>query len=260
MCSSDLAYMTALQLGEQVDVSESTVVRFAMNLGYEGYPHMQRALQETVRNRLTSLQRMAMTSDMSSESLVSTILRADVHNVRSTLDDLNFQEFENIVERICGARRIYLLGVRSAAPLAQFMGYYLNYVLDNVRVVTSGVSDVLEQLVHIAPEDVIIGMSFPRYSQRTLDAMRYAHARGVCTIALTDSPASPLAHVADHVILTRCNISSFVDSLVAPFSMANALITAVALRNTAGAAHNFAELEHIWDSYNVYSEKTTQSL
>ena len=249
------AYMTALRLGDSVGVSESTVVRFAMDLGYPGYPQLQKALQDLVRNRLTTLQRMEMTSDMSRSMVLRTVLRADMSNLRQTIDSVNAEEFEQVVDEVYNARRVYILGARSSAPLAQFMGYYLNFLLDNVVVVTSGINDIMEQLVHIEENDVLIGISFPRYSKRTIEGVRFAKDKGARIVAITDSGASPLNEFADHVLVAHSNIASFVDSLVAPFSIVNAFVVSIGLRKRNEASENFMELERIWDEYNVYVDK-----
>lgn len=249
------AYMTALRLGDSVGVSESTVVRFAMDLGYPGYPQLQKALQDMVRNRLTTLQRMEMTSDMSRSMVLRTVLRADMNNLKQTIDSIDAEEFEQVVDLIYNSRRVYVLGARSSAPLAQFMGYYMNFLLDNVQVVTSGINDIMEQLVHIDSNDVLIGISFPRYSKRTIEGVRFAKDKGAKIIAITDSGASPLNEYSSHVLVAHSNIASFVDSLVAPFSIANALLVAIGLQKRQEASENFMELERIWDQFNVYIEK-----
>jgi DNA-binding MurR/RpiR family transcriptional regulator len=249
------AYLTALRLGDSVGVSESTVVRFAMDLGYPGYPQLQKALQDMVRNKLTTLQRMEMTSDMSRSMVLRTVLRADMNNLRQTIDSIDAEEFDQVVDLVYNSRRVYILGARSSAPLAQFMGYYLNFLLDNVQIVTSGINDIMEQLVHIESEDVLIGISFPRYSKRTLEGVRFAKEKGAKIIAITDSGASPLNEFANHVLVAHSNIASFVDSLVAPFSIVNAFIVAIGLQKRQEASENFMELERIWDQYSVYIEK-----
>jgi DNA-binding MurR/RpiR family transcriptional regulator len=249
------AYMTALRLGDSVGVSESTVVRFAMDLGYPGYPQLQKALQDMVRNRLTTLQRMEMTSDMSRSMVLRTVLRADMNNLRQTIESIDAEEFEQVVDLVYNSRRVYLLGARSSAPLAQFMGYYLNFLLDNVQIVTSGINDIMEQLVHIDSNDVLIGISFPRYSKRTIEGVKFAKEKGAKIVAITDSGASPLNEYTNHVLVAHSNIASFVDSLVAPFSIANAFIVAIGLQKRHEASENFMELERIWDEYNVYIEK-----
>jgi len=249
------AYMTASKLGEIVGVSESTVVRFANVLQYDGYPRLQKALQELIRNKLTTVQRIEMSSDLDKSMLLKNVLKADMNNIRMTIDAVDHKEFEEVVDSILMAENLYVLGLRSAAPLAQFMGYYLNFIFDNVRIVTSGVNDIFEQLIHIKKSDLLICISFPRYASRTLDAIRFSKERGAVTVALTDSPLSPLTAYADHTLLARSDMASFVDSLVAPLSLINALIVAAGLVKKAEISFEFQELEKIWQNYKVYLEK-----
>ncbi len=249
------AFLTAAKLGEEVGVSESTVVRFAAELGFAGYPQMQRTVQEIARSRLTTLQRMELTDDMPGATLLQNVLHADMDNLRRTLESTDAAQFEAVVDKIYTARRVYLLGVRSSTPLVQFMGYYLSYIMDNVRIVTAGISDILEQLVHIESDDVLVAVSLPRYSQRTLDGARYAHERGAPILAITDSMSAPLCRYADNVLVVQNNTVSFVDSLVSPFSIVNALIAYLGLRKRREASAKFAALERIWDDYHVYMDK-----
>ncbi|MDL2317479.1 MurR/RpiR family transcriptional regulator [Eubacteriales bacterium OttesenSCG-928-A19] len=248
-------FMTASSLGEKVGVSESTVVRFASALGYEGYPQLQRALQELVRHRLTSMQRFEMTSDMSQDQILQTVLKSDMQNIRLTIEEIDREKFNAAVERIVGARAIYVMGVRSAAPLAQFFGYYLHFVFDNVHIASAGVIDVLEQISRIGKEDVLIGISFPRYSTRTLDAMTYAQSRGAQVIGITDGPMSPLMEASTECLTARTDMASFVDSLAAPLSLINALIVAVGLHRKDELAEHFAQLEDIWLQSHTYLEQ-----
>ena len=247
--------MTASRLGNKVGVSESTVVRFANMLGYEGYPKLQKALQELIRNKLTTLQRIEMTSDLDESTLLKSVLKADMNNIRLTLEEVDKETFDGVVESIFSARNIYVLGLRSAAPLAQFMGYYLSFMFDNIRLVTSGINDILEQLVHISPQDLLIGISFPRYARRTVEAVTFAKGKGAKTVAITDTILSPLTSYADYILLARSDMASFVDSLVAPLSLINALIVALGLRKKADISSGFMELERIWDEYQVYLSK-----
>lgn len=249
------AFMTALRLGNKVNVSESTVVRYAMLLGYSGYPELQRSLQEIVRNKLTTIQRMEMTSDMSQSMVLRTVLKADMNNIRTTIDEINTDIFDEIVDTVYSARHLYIMGLRSSLPLAQFLGYYLSFILSNVNVVTSGVNDILEQLLHIGQEDVLIGISFPRYSRRTLEAVRFAREKSARIIAITDSYLSPISTYADHSLIARSDIASFVDSLVAPLSVINALIVSIGIRKKEEVSGYFMQLEKIWKDYNVYLEK-----
>ncbi len=248
-------FMTASRLGDKVGVSESTVVRFASALGYEGYPQLQRALQELVRHRLTAVQRFEMASDIDQSEVLRTVLRADMQNIRTTIEDIDTVAFDDVVDRILNARNIYVMGVRSAAPLAQFLGYYLNFIFDNVRIVGESAVDVFEQISRVNEEDMLIGISFPRYSTRTLEAMTFAKARGAQVVALTDGPMSPL-HAASTICLTaRTDMASFVDSLAAPLSVINALVVAVGLRRRDDLSEHFRLMEGIWDEYRVYLGK-----
>lgn len=249
------AFMTASRLGEYVGVSESTVVRFASALGYEGYPQLQKALQELIRHRLTASQRFEMTSDMDQTQVLSKVLKADMQNIRSTIDELDVQVFENVVERILNANDIYVLGLRASAPLAQFLTHYLKFVFKNVHLVTSGISDVFEQLSRIDEGDLLIGISFPRYSARTLEAMQFARSRNATLVAITDGPLSPLHSAADLCLTAKSEMASFVDSLAAPLSVINALIVALGQRWRQQVTQYFDQLEDIWDEYKVYLNK-----
>lgn len=245
-------FMTAAKLGEMVNVSESTVVRFAVALGYEGYPELQQALQELVRHRLTATQRFEMSSDISQEEVLSTVLKADMQNIRSTIDGIDNAAFLRAVQVISGARRIYILGLRSAAPLAQFAGYYLHYIFDDVRVVAAGSTDVFEAISRIEASDVLLGISFPRYSSRTIEAMSFARSRHAQVIGLTDGLMSPLHEVADICLSMRTDMASFVDSMAAPMSVINALIVALGIQNREALNARFKQLEEVWDAYSVY--------
>ena len=250
------AFMTASRLGVTVGVSESTVVRFATELGYDGYPHLQRALQEMIRNKLTSVQRMEVAGDrMGGRDVLQTVLHADTDMIRVTLDEIDRDAFQGAVDALMGAKRIYILGVRSSSALASFLGFYFNLLFENVTLVhTNSVSEIFEQVLRVGPGDVLFGISFPRYSKRTLSAMQYARDRGARVIALTDSQLSPLARVADHVLLARSDMASFVDSLVAPLSVINALIVAVGMSRRDEIEQTFNKLERIWEEYDVYEK------
>ena len=250
------AFMTASRLGTTVGVSESTVVRFATELGYDGYPHLQRALQEMIRNKLTSVQRMEVSSDrMGGRDVLQTVLHADMDMIRQTLDEIDRDAFQGAVDALIGAKRIYLLGVRSSSALSSFVGFYFNLLFENVRLVhTNSVSEIFEQVLRVGPGDVVFGVSFPRYSKRTLSAMQYARDRGARVIALTDSHLSPLAPVANHLLLARSDMASFVDSLVAPLSVINALIVAVGMSRRDEIEQTFNQLERIWEEYDVYEK------
>jgi len=233
-------------------VSESTVVRFALAMGYEGYPQLQKALRELVRHRLTSTQRFEMASEIDPGAVLRTVLKTDTQNIRATMEDCDEAAFEQAVESMLAARRIYLLGMRSAAPLAQFMGYYLHYIFENMWVLGEGINDVFEQVSHIGKDDVLLGISFPRYSKRTLEAMTIAKSRGACVIGLTDGPMSPVHAVSSFCLTAHTNMTSFVDSLAAPLSLINALIAALGMRRKKALSEHFAQMEGIWDAYGVY--------
>lgn len=253
------AFMTASKLGKTVQVSESTVVRFAAELGYDGYPAMQKALQEMIRNKLTAVQRIEVSNDrMSNHDILPMVMHADAENIRLTLEEVDRASFDAAVEAILGARKVYILGVRSAYALSSFLGFYFNMMLENVVVVhTNSSSELFEQILRIGEGDVLLGISFPRYSKRTLKAMGYAKERGATAVAITDSQASPLAGIADQTLLAKSDMVSFVDSLVAPLSLVNALIAAVSRKKGAEVEGTFRTLEQIWDEYQVY-EKTDE--
>ena len=250
------AFMTASKLGKTVNVSESTVVRFAAELGYDGYPSMQKALQEMIRNKLTSIQRMEVANDrIGKQDILSMVMQSDIEKIRMTLEETDRASFRQAVDAILSAHRIYILGVRSAAALADFLGFYFNLIFDNIVLVhTTSASEIFEQLLRVGPEDVVIGISFPRYSSRTVKAMRFAKDRGANVIALTDSEASPLAEAATETLLAKSDMASFVDSLVAPLSLVNALIVAVGRRRNEDVEQIFADLEQIWSEYGVYEQ------
>lgn len=252
------AFMTASKLGEYVGVSESTVVRFASALGYEGFPQLQKALQELIRHRLTASQRLEMTGEMGSSQVLSKVLKTDIQNIRSTLDEIDLASFDAAVDSILGARNIYVLGLRSSAPLAEFFGHYLNFIFPNVHTVTSGVSDVFEQVARISEEDVLIGISFPRYTSHTVKAMKFARSRGATLIAITDGPLSPLHAESNFCLMAKSEMASFVDSLAAPVSLINALIVALSQRRRAQVVEYFDDVESIWNEYHVYLGKTTE--
>lgn len=250
------AFMTASKLGKTVNVSESTVVRFAAELGYDGYPSMQKALQEMIRNKLTSIQRIEVANDrIGNQDILSMVMQSDIEKIWMTLEETDRASFRQAVDAILSAHRIYILGVRSAAALADFLGFYFNLIFDNIVLVhTTSASEIFEQLLRVGPEDVVIGISFPRYSSRTVKAMRFAKDRGANVIALTDSEASPLAEAATETLLAKSDMASFVDSLVAPLSLVNALIVAVGRRRNEDVEQIFADLEQIWSEYGVYEQ------
>ena len=250
------AFMTASKLGKTVNVSESTVVRFAAELGYDGYPAMQKALQEMIRNKLTSIQRIEVSNDrIGDHDILSMVMQSDMEKIRLTMEETNLEAFTASVDAIVSARRIYIMGIRSASAITSFLGFYFNLIFDNVVVVhTSAASELFEQLLRVGEGDVVIGVSFPRYSRRTVRAMEFARKQGATVLAVTDSEASPLAAIADHALLAKSDMASFVDSLVAPLSLINALIVAVGRKKNDDLSETFGKLEKIWDEYEVYEK------
>jgi len=248
-------FMTASRLGESVGVSESTVVRFASAMGYDGYPQLQRSLQELVSHRLTANQRFEMATDIAPHAVLPFVLKSDMQNLRATMEGMDNQVFEDVVQRLLSAKAIYVMGLRSAAPLAQFMGYYLNYIFDDVHLVSSGATDVFEEISKLTENDVLVGISFPRYSNRTLEAMRFAKRWGAQVVAITDGPMSPLHDIADVTLTARTDMASFVDSLAAPLSVINALLVSLGLHRKEALTEHFRKLETIWDTYEVYLEE-----
>ena len=251
------AFMTASKLGKTVGVSESTVVRFAVELGYDGYPSMQKAMQELVLNRLTSVQRIEITNNrIGSQDVVATVLQSDADKLRQTAEMVDKDAFDSAVNAILGAKNIYILGCRSAAPLASFLGYYLNFMFNNVHIVTaSGASEMFEKLFRVDASDVVIGFSFPRYSAATVKGAQYCRTTGATVIGCTDSYLSPLGQYCDHVLLAKSDMLSLVDSLVAPRSLVNALIVALASRREEILGKTFDVLERVWEEYNVYEKR-----
>ena len=250
------AFMTASRLGKKVGVSESTVVRFAAELGYDGYPDMQKSLQKMIRNRLTSVQRIEVTNDrIGDQDLVSMVLQSDMEKIRLTLEELDRDAFDHAVKAIVSAKRIYIIGVRSSAAIASFLGFYFNLIFDNVVNVTAGTaSEMFEHLLRVGEDDVVIGVSFPRYSSRTVQAMSFARDRKATTVAITDSEASPLAPICKYTLKARSDMASFGDSLVAPLSLVNALLVAGSRAKNDDLANTFQTLERIWEDYGVYEK------
>ena len=248
--------MTASKLGKTVNVSESTVVRFAIELGYEGYPEFQKALQEIVRTRLTSFQRIEVTNNLIGNSDVLTkVLLADSDKIKQTLETIDRDAFNAAVDNIVSAKTIYILGFRSSSYLAGFLSHSLRMIFDNVSFVqtTSG-SEMFEQIMSIGAEDVMIAISFPRYSKRIIRAVDFAKHAGADVITLTDAETSPIAPQASQLLIAKSDMASFVDSLVAPLSIVNAIIVAVSLKKQEEVSLRLRQLEKIWDEYDVYDK------
>ena len=250
------AYMTAAKLGTIVNVSESTVVRFADELGFGGYPELQRALQELAKTQLTAAQRMEVADNLlGRDNILDKVLLGDADKIRHTLESLDREAFDNAIEKIATARNIYILGSRSSATLAGFLNFNFRMMFDNVRFVeASSGGEVFEHILDIGAEDVLIAISFPRYSKRTIRAVEYAHRAGANVVALTDSKKSPIAADCDQLLIAQSDMASFVDSLVAPLSIINAMVAAVSMRDHNEVATRLRRLEEIWDEYDIYDK------
>ena len=253
--SDKAAFMTAAKLGQKAGVSESTVVRFALELGFEGYPEMRKALQEMIRNRLTSVQRIEVAKTViGTRDPLTAVLNSDMENIMLTQNSVDRVSFDRAVDAIVKARNVYILGTRTSSTLAGFMGYYLSLLFDNVRLLREdGMGEYFEQILRIGPGDVFIGISYPRYSRRTVKAVRFARDRGATVLALTDTDSSPIARLADICLMARSDMVSFVDSLVAPLSLINALLMAVG-EQKQDVLNLFGGLEKVWDDYDVYEK------
>ncbi len=250
------AYMTAGRLAGAVDVSESTVVRFAMELGYDGYPQMQKALRDMVRPKLTSVQRMKIHGDLASGGdILSRVMGQDMEKIKHSCEEMETASFEKAVDIISGAGRVYIVGMRSSSTLARYMFFYLSILRDNVVIVSpAGESEPFEQMMRIKEGDVAIGISYPRYSRKTLAAMRFARDRGASVVAITDGQISPITKLSDITLFASSEMASCVDSLVAPMSLINALLVAVSVKNEAETERAFRQLEDIWDEYDIYEK------
>lgn len=244
--------MTAAMLGRQCSVSESTVVRFAAAMGYEGYPELQEKLRSLVRQQLTSEQRFDLLAQTSRQEILPTVLKNDLQNMRKTMEELSPGDFDRAVEGLLGARRIYVMGLRSSAPLAQFMYHYLHQILDDVRLVQNITGDVIEEIERIDQGDVLFPISFPRYSSRTLECMRFARQNGAQVISLTDGDMSPLKELSDLCLCAHTDMIGFVDSLAAPLSLINALVVAIGVSRRGELEEHFKRLEGIWNAHSVY--------
>ena len=251
------AYLTASKLGAYVGVSESTVVRFAIELGFEGYPEFQHALQEIMRNRLTSFQRIEVTNSLiGDENILERVLVSDAEKIRRTLEEVDQASFERAIEKIVSANRIYIIGVRSSSSLASFLNFNFQMIFDNVKFIqtTSG-SEMFEQIMQIGEGDVMIAISFPRYSKRIINAVEYARSKKANVVALTDSKVAPIAAHADELLIAQSDMISFVDSLVAPLSIINAIVMAVSRKKQKEVTERLRILEEVWDRYEVYDKK-----
>lgn len=247
-------YLTAAKMGKIVGVSESTVVRFATILGYDGYPKLQRALEEMAKNKLNSVQRMEVTFDrINKDNILKYVLHSDAEKIRLTAEEIDEEAFKNAIEMLLHAKKIYIIGIRSSAPLASFLSYYLGLIFDHVVMIQSNsTSELFEQLYRIGEEDVLVGISFPRYSRSTLKAMEFASNRKAKLVSITDSYVSPMTKYCDCNLLARCDMASIADSIVAPMSIINAIIVGVCQQKQEEVVSTFASLEEIWNEYQVY--------
>ena len=249
------AFMTAAKLGEVVGVSESTVVRFATQIGYDGYPYLQKAMQEMIRDKLNSIQRIEVTTGrIGSADVVESVLNQAIDKIKRTIEEVSREDFKKTVNAIINAENIYVFGVKSASYIASFFAYYLELIFGNVHILDStSKTTTYEKLFRISDKDVMIGISFPRYSAMAVDAMNFAHERGAEVVAITDSMISPLVTNADEVLLARSDIASVVDTLVAPLSLINALLVAIVIERKEDIIHTFSALEEVWKEQNVYA-------
>ena len=248
-----VAFMTAAKLSEEVGVSESTVVRFANALGYSGYPKLQEALEELIKNKLTTVQRVEMIDENKSDSeILYSVLKSDITNIKNTIECIDEKVFEDTAKKLINAKKIYILGIRSSFAIAQYLGFYLDMVLDNVQIIRVDMADVFDQIVRIDKDDVLFVISFPRYSRKAYQTSMYAKERKANIISLTDSIYSPVASLADNVLLVKNNMTSFVDSLVPAFSVVNALIIAISKKEKTKVKNHFINLENMWDKFSVY--------
>lgn len=251
-----VAFMTASKLGATVGVSESTVVRFATEIGYAGYPQLQQAMQEMIRNKLTTVQRMDVTaSRIGNSDVLDFVFNQDIDVIRRTMEETSHENFYRAVDAIVASRKIYILAARSALALGTFLCNYFNMLFENVLFVQStSEGEIFEQMIHVNEQDTVIGISFPRYSRKVAHAMDFARSRGAKVIAITDTTMSPIAEQADYLLLARSDIASIVDSLCAPLSLINALIVMVTIKKSGEVKQTFQSLEEIWDDYGVYEK------
>ena len=255
------AFMTARRLGVIAHVSESTVVRFAVHLGYDGYPSMQKALQELIRGKLTSIQRIQVSRDqMSGADILGSVMQRDMNSIHNVIDRLDRDAFSCAVDKLLGAKHIYILGVRSSSFLAGYLNFYMHLIFKNVTLVqSSAAGEIYEQLAHIGRGDVLVGICFPRYSKMAIHAVEYASRKGGDVVAITDSALSPLYQMASVSLLAPCDMISFVDSMAAPLSLLNALIVAVGRQKNEEVSGTFSQLENVWSKYNIFGKTEDES-
>lgn len=256
------AFLTAAKLGEKAGVSESTTVRFANVLGFSGYPEFQEAMSAFVRNRLDSIEKIEIAdSNMEQSKVLTNIMLADAEKIKLSLQNIDAETFDMAVDMINNARQIYIVGVRSCVPIAEFLAFYLRLINNNVHMVTTNSSsEMFEQMLNVDEKDVVIGISFPRYSLRTLKCLEYANNRSAGVIALTDSKNSPMCLYSSCNLIARSDMASIVESLVAPMSVVNALIVALSIKNKEHVSNRLEELARVWDDYQVYENDEINQL
>lgn len=256
-------FATAFKLGEMIGVSESTIIRFSVELGFDGYTKFQNELESIIKSKLTATQRMQISAqkmEKSENSILQNVLEKDVERIKSTLLSIDENIFNDCVKKIANAKKVYVIGVRSANSLSSFLGFYLNLILKNVVYVNSSTAtELFEQIFRIEEGDVLIGISFPRYSRRTVKAMEYAYSKNATTIAITDDKSSPLVNFAKNSLIVRSDMASFIDSLVAPQSVINALLVAISIEKKEEVIKTLETLESIWEEYSVYSNYSTHT-
>ncbi|BEP29047.1 MurR/RpiR family transcriptional regulator [Helicovermis profundi] len=249
-----VAFMTASVLGDIVGVSESTVVRFANALGYDGYPKLQKGLQESIKTKLTTVQRFELSKENDpSENYIKKIMSYDINNIKKTIDMLDEDLIKKIGDSIHSAKRVYILGMRSSSVLANYLGFYLNFIREDVNIISIGVQDVFDYLFKIGEDDLLIAISFPRYAKQTFEIVNFAKSRKAKLVGLTDSELSPLYQLVDDCLIAKYNMNTFIDSLVAPMSLINALIISLSIENKDSVEKNFNDLENLWNEYKIYN-------
>lgn len=249
-------FMTAAKLADSVGVSESTVVRFTNAIGFSGYTEFQGNLQEVIKTKLTTIQRVDMSEGNNNKSAsIKSVLLSDIENIKDTIESIDTEDFLNIAKKIIRAKKVYIVGLRSSATISEYLAFYLNFIIDDVILVNYGISDILEKIMRVGKDDVVIGISFPRYSTKTYEVLEYAKKQKANIISITDSMNAPIANLADDTLLAKSNMISFVDSLVAPLSVVNALILSVGMNKSSEIRESFDKLEKIWKEYKIYDEK-----
>ena len=249
------AFLTAANLGKILNVSESTVVRFANALDYSGYKELQRELQEIIRNKLTTVQRLSLSENYNkNENTIAKVMEKDIENMKKTLNEVDHESFFKAIRYTLKAKKIFILGLRSSSFLSGYLAFYMNFIFDNIHLVKHGANDIFEQLMKADKDDVIICLTYPRYSKRTLEAIDYTRTKGCKVISFTDSLISPASGKSDVTIIARSDMLSYVDSLVAPMSLINAFIIALGNEKKEDITPYFEELEYVWKTYGIYNQ------